>query len=1298
MSTLSRLALSLGIDCSTPEPNSNGIITLASDGIISNLTTFENLQNDSNSPSFLSQFDFFLNFFTTPQDDPTPDTNPFDFCRKIWQYSPFKPSPHSYDKYITIFHPVIYDLILASLKLVCVLYLIFFIKKQYSALALSKKKNQNQDQTEQDFLFNSSHVSGSILIFPLYLRILIVLALLCLYQAIMSVLFPLKPSPNFSNPLVNSLTHALGSGIEHSMLEGVAVLLMFQGVGKRTTVRTVIISFIWGSICGLISFAINILPLSRLIVMIVLVSWTAVLLTYYTTLWLLPLPLLHRRPAIIPYARIFTLFHTVNLISQVLIYFKLPIGHCTLHLSHHGIFGVIIPYLIYRVLVNDSKYWQGLDGEEDNSSSYGYDSQTPSNGTNNTNGSSYGTLSSQNVDSIQGALVGITFDPNSARHVAKQMNNRNNARVNLISFAALRLEKNLSGTGPRHVILGAGSSARVYRGLYYDKRVAIKTVLCPELTQDIISSFYREASLLTKLSHPNIVAVEGMCVNPPALCLVMELCGGNLMDLLSTIYNNSHTAAISSPGAGSSRQQASRSMNLYGNNKNNDESNSSPSFSYYADNKSSSRNILRKKKPIRNPLHQLPITGQLDINSASIIMGGSGLIPASSSQQSSFPSLTSFLPGSFGSSSSSLTPNSSLLLGSDRIAPSSSMTMSAAPINIPLLLTPQLIPEYFHLDAVHQHPLEFWLELLRSEDPSYQEFTRIDHSRSSTNNSDKSDIPAPISLTPNDTILSWLSRVELMIQCCTAVDFLHRQKPPLLHLDIKSSNFLLGFDGRVKLADLELSRHIAITKDGDITIVPTISTSENMMVIAGNNNNNNNNFDCNGNFYDMIDDGKHSFPSSESLLIRQNSANNLSPSSSTGSLTTLTPSSSFGHDDAYKSSSYASNPTQMYNSPQNSQNFTPNLTQTASNSPNHSQNNSPILTPSSHPKLSSSPSFSRQPSHLNNVLKSTPMHINTRGVSHKSSVVSSTKPPSTAFLIDLLSDIVTNGPTRALAHDMAHRSQFNGITIPERVNWLAPELMLGYQYNEKVDVYALGCVLYEIITGKVPFFDLELQLKQLVMLPRGVSVYYKSGGQIGTDGGKGIGVGQHSMLDTHHSYNFGNNQNNSQLVHNLFHNNNNNNQNNNTNLPKSSQFLSTRKNNSSQIDSQQSLPLKQIYDGSDTDGYDYYTQKTLNAKKNLIFRSQDPNQSSQTTLKPPQAAEIPTNPTTDQIQTAIKVLVAIFHYRPIIPIDTPKIIRDLIEQAWHPNPESRPTCQHMAQVLTQIKFDLLKDGGLQHIY
>jgi serine/threonine protein kinase len=40
-------------------------------------------------------------------------------------------------------------------------------------------------------------------------------------------------------------------------------------------------------------------------------------------------------------------------------------------------------------------------------------------------------------------------------------------------------------------------------------------------------------------------------------------------------------------------------------------------------------------------------------------------------------------------------------------------------------------------------------------------------------------------------------------------------------------------------------------------------------------------------------------------------------------------------------------------------------------------------------------------------------------------------------------------------------------------HWMAPEVFLGANYNERVDVYSLGVVMWEIITSRRPFEDVS---------------------------------------------------------------------------------------------------------------------------------------------------------------------------------------------------------------------------------
>ena len=56
----------------------------------------------------------------------------------------------------------------------------------------------------------------------------------------------------------------------------------------------------------------------------------------------------------------------------------------------------------------------------------------------------------------------------------------------------------------------------------------------------------------------------------------------------------------------------------------------------------------------------------------------------------------------------------------------------------------------------------------------------------------------------SDTQLTVEKRVDFAIGAVSALYFLHSAKPPMLHRDIKSSNFLITSDGGIKLTDFGL--------------------------------------------------------------------------------------------------------------------------------------------------------------------------------------------------------------------------------------------------------------------------------------------------------------------------------------------------------------------------------------------------------------------------------------------------------------------------------------------------------------
>lgn len=97
-------------------------------------------------------------------------------------------------------------------------------------------------------------------------------------------------------------------------------------------------------------------------------------------------------------------------------------------------------------------------------------------------------------------------------------------RKYIIDFAYLELRQQI----------GVGLSAVVFKGvLHSHQAVAVKVYTPSDFSDDTIAMFSNEAALCGALTHhPNIVTFYGMCVYPPTICLVAELCKGSLDDIV----------------------------------------------------------------------------------------------------------------------------------------------------------------------------------------------------------------------------------------------------------------------------------------------------------------------------------------------------------------------------------------------------------------------------------------------------------------------------------------------------------------------------------------------------------------------------------------------------------------------------------------------------------------------------------------------------------------------------------------------------------------------------------------------
>ncbi|KAF1316111.1 Tkl protein kinase, partial [Globisporangium splendens] len=103
-------------------------------------------------------------------------------------------------------------------------------------------------------------------------------------------------------------------------------------------------------------------------------------------------------------------------------------------------------------------------------------------------------------------------------------------RKHIIDFAALQFRQRI----------GLGTNSIVYQGVLHSKTaVAVKVYTPKEFSEEVIADFSHEAALCGSLHRPNIVTFYGMCVCPPTICLVSELCQGSL-DHVTMVMANSH--------------------------------------------------------------------------------------------------------------------------------------------------------------------------------------------------------------------------------------------------------------------------------------------------------------------------------------------------------------------------------------------------------------------------------------------------------------------------------------------------------------------------------------------------------------------------------------------------------------------------------------------------------------------------------------------------------------------------------------------------------------------------------------
>ena len=390
--------------------------------------------------------------------------------------------------------------------------------------------------------------SGRLILTPAYVWFIYAFGLTLLLYAVGNIVFNTRPYIS-AYSWAEGVFWAFNAFVFHFVLDGIAIFFCLEGIGSVSLRRAAALAALWalfiGTGQGLALSAALWAPRGDLAYGVFVQNLTeTVNEIFYLVLAFAPLRWLRRRPAVIFYALAWAVYRPVFVVLLNLMYHGYDASFCAYAVVSWAVWGIAKPLVLYQTLRIDSLYWQGLytggrwgvsasksgsggsGGLSRHNSSSRWRSARRDAGPALEDGDSSDAADNEEVD-IRKPLLGTSFDEEVATVLAISMDTMSQA-CPILPFSALSIieGKRQRSLGSRAIakVLGAGGTARVYKGLYENKRVAIKMIYCMMLVPETITNFARENALLCSIRHPNIVQVEGICVVPPCISSVMELC------------------------------------------------------------------------------------------------------------------------------------------------------------------------------------------------------------------------------------------------------------------------------------------------------------------------------------------------------------------------------------------------------------------------------------------------------------------------------------------------------------------------------------------------------------------------------------------------------------------------------------------------------------------------------------------------------------------------------------------------------------------------------------------------------
>lgn len=349
-------------------------------------------------------------------------------------------------------------------------------------------------EKEQD---NVNVIPG--LVLPYYFSFIYLYISLSLLAAIVDL--SLSPVGQLDNQKIYNWLVPAEQAVFHWFYEGLSFFLMRYGAGIRAIKRSLYMSGVW----SLVTFIFYFFMYSSLKgsfvsfdpdrAYILVTTYFSCMWVFYGMFIVLPKRWLFRRSALNFYSYFNFAYYTASLIFSSVAYYSYSSVICPASIVSFIYIAFVQPLVLFRTLQIDSQFWQGLKPGKAHPLAEVWDH------------------------------VDVETAQSMAEQAEKVDGYSSTNALPVLHYGLLDFDKSNAYV--------AGGFSRVYFGSLKGERVAFKILFAMELTPRDVKDFYQEASLLHSLRHENVVACCGICVMPPALTMVLELCKhGSLFDFL----------------------------------------------------------------------------------------------------------------------------------------------------------------------------------------------------------------------------------------------------------------------------------------------------------------------------------------------------------------------------------------------------------------------------------------------------------------------------------------------------------------------------------------------------------------------------------------------------------------------------------------------------------------------------------------------------------------------------------------------------------------------------------------------